>query len=76
MISDRPAEIDDRAVPGHSLPRQGIAQQCPERGEGDPNLSLGSSSIGTLVESTPKALGVECAPLHSFSPATSAVESN
>jgi len=50
MISERPAEVEDRAVPGHHCLS---GMHCmPERGEGDLILGLKSSAIGTLVERT------------------------
>ena len=47
-IRDRPAEIEDRAVPGHRC-RQGM--HCmPERGEGDLLSGSKNSHIATIVE--------------------------
>jgi IS30 family transposase len=47
-ISERPASVEDRAVPGHHC-RQGI-QSMPERGEGDLIGGSKYSYIATLVE--------------------------
>ncbi|MBL4599386.1 MAG: IS30 family transposase, partial [Rhizobiaceae bacterium] len=45
---DRPAEVEDRAVPGHHC-RQGM-RSMPERREGDLIAGSGNSFIATLVE--------------------------
>ena len=52
MISERPAEVEDRAVPGHHCPAVHLQSKCHERGEGDLILGLKTSAIGTLVERT------------------------
>jgi IS30 family transposase len=48
-ISERPPEVEDRAVPGHHC-RQGI-HSMPERGDGDLIAGSNNSYIATLVES-------------------------
>lgn len=47
-ICERPPEIEDRAVPGHSLP----GRRCLQRREGEGDLIAGSNNsyIATLVE--------------------------
>jgi len=47
-ISERPPEVEDRAVPGHHC-RQGI-RSMPVRGEGDLIAGSNNSYIATLVE--------------------------
>jgi IS30 family transposase len=51
-IRDRPAVIEDRAIPGHSLPGSAFAKQMSREGEGDLLSGAKNSHIATLVERT------------------------
>jgi IS30 family transposase len=48
-IRERPADVEDRAVPGHHCPA-GDCEAITERGEGDLIAGSGNSFIATLVE--------------------------
>jgi len=52
LIRDRPAEIEDRAIPLNSLPGRTFAKQMSREGEGDLLSCAKNSHIATLVERT------------------------